>query len=190
MPRKKHEINPECGKRLKLWLDHVGLSAKTMCEAINYTPQYMSDIITGKKRLTPELAETIAKIPSGYIDHNTGEFVDLNIPIAEKVRSAYLLLKDDYMTHSDWIQSHIGNRHERDELILRILELHGYCVKDATKDMPVLVDKDDREYQDVMFAFISPDGKARYFPHKDLLELIGKIDDYIEMLCMFQFRKL
>ena len=59
MGRKKREINPESGKRLKQWLKEQNITAKRLSERINYTPQYLSDIITGKASLTPDLARII-----------------------------------------------------------------------------------------------------------------------------------
>ena len=47
MGRKKREINTESGKRLKQWLKEQNITAKRLSERINYTPQYLSDIITG-----------------------------------------------------------------------------------------------------------------------------------------------
>lgn len=62
MARKRQQINPESGKRLKKWMDYIGITSQSLCTAINYTPQYISDIVTGKKRLTPDLAILISNI--------------------------------------------------------------------------------------------------------------------------------
>lgn len=191
MPRKQHEINPECGKRLKSWLDHVEISAKAMCAAINYTPQYISDVMTGKKRLTPELADTISKIskiPAGLLDKETGKLVDLEIPVTERVRSEYLLLKDDYMTISDVIRHKTGSEADRINLIFKLLESHGYVIKDVTLEMPVHIE-DGMEWQETTYAF-AKNGRTRFFKSNELMDLIRQIDGYVEMLSEFQFRIL
>lgn len=180
MGRKSIEVNPECGKRLKLWLDYVGLTAKTLCSAINYTPQYISDVINGKKRLTPELAETIANLPD-----------NLGISIIDKVSKEYLLLESEDMTMGHSIQSQNNNQCDREELITKLLELHGYVIREVTENMPALQDEAGREYRDVMYALASPWSKsAIYLGPNALNDFIQKIDDSIEMQCMFCFKKI
>lgn len=191
MPRKQHEINPECGKRLKSWLDHVEISAKAMCAAINYTPQYISDVMTGKKRLTPELADTISKIskiPAGLLDKETGKLVDLEIPVTERVRSEYLLLKDDYMTISDVIIHKTGNKSDRIDLVFKLLELHGYAINDITSEMPTHAE-DGMEWKETTYSF-AKNGRTRFFKSNELMNLIQQIDDYVEMLSEYQFKIL
>lgn len=191
MGRKSVEVNPECGKRLKLWLDHVGLTAKTLCSAINYTPQYISDVINGKKRLTPELAEIIANLPDSYIDSNTGEKVNLGISIIDKVSKEYLLLESEDMTMGHSIHSQNNNQSDREEIITKLLELHGYVIRDVTENMPVLHDEDGREYRETMYAIASPWSKsALYLRPNALNDFMQKIDDNIEMQCMFCFKKI
>ena len=60
MPRKKVEVNPECGLRLKWLLRERGIKQIELAKKLNYEPQHVSSIITGKKRLTPETAYQIA----------------------------------------------------------------------------------------------------------------------------------
>ncbi|WP_298030030.1 helix-turn-helix transcriptional regulator [uncultured Dysosmobacter sp.] len=191
MARKKHEINPESGKRLKAWLDYVGMSAKTLCAAINYTPQYMSDVINGRKRLTPELAEIISKIPDSYIDGNTGKKINLGVSLLDRVLTEYLLLQSEEMTIGHRIHSQTSNRSKREELIIELLEAHGYFIKDVTNETPILTDDSGRKYQAVTFVLASPfTGSTRYLRSKELNEMISEIDNSIEMHCMFQFRSI
>lgn len=175
MPRKKIEINPESGKRLKLWLSRTGISARLLCETLNYSEPYMSDVVRGKRRLTPELAEAIAKIP-------------MDIPITERVRSDYLLLKDDFMTVADQIKANVESKHDRRELVLQLFEFHGYTVIDVTADTRVLTDENGNEYQMPTFAMVSSEGGTRFFSQYELLSLIDQVDSFAEMLCAFQFR--
>ena len=191
MGRKSLEVNPECGKRLESWLKHVGLTAKTLGAAINYTPQYLSDVVRGKKRLTPELAERIANLPDSYVDSDTGETVCLNISVLDKVLKEFLLLETEMMTMADICESNSKNKSGREELIIELLKLHGYVIEDKTDCMPILQDKNGREYQKTMFAIASTWSKSeRYLSHKELTEFINKIDDSIEMQCMFLFERI
>lgn len=191
MGRKSVKINPEAGNRLRLWLGYVGLPAKALGEAIHYTPQYISDVINGKKRLTPDLAEKIANLPDSYIDSKTGKKIDLDISIIDKVAKEYLLLESEYMTMGHSIQSRNNNQCGREELITKLLELHGYVIKDVTENVPVLQDETGREYRDVMYAIASPWSKSvLYLRPSALNDFMQKIDDSIEMQCMFCFKKI
>lgn len=78
MPRKKVEINPECGLRLKWLLRESGIKQIELARKLNYEPQHVSSIITGRKRLTPETAYQIANM--------------------FHVRAEWLLCQDDYRT--------------------------------------------------------------------------------------------
>lgn len=78
MPRKKVEINPECGIRLCMLLQKNGIKQIELAEKLNYDPRHVSSIITGKRRLTPETAYKIANM--------------------FQVRSEWLLCYDDYRT--------------------------------------------------------------------------------------------
>lgn len=81
MPRKKVEINPECGLRLKWLLRESGIKQIELAKKLNYEPQHVSSIITGKKRLTPETAYKIANM--------------------FQIRAEWLLCQDDYRTQED-----------------------------------------------------------------------------------------
>lgn len=78
MPRKKVEINPECGLRLKWLLRENGIKQIELARKLNYEPQHVSSIITGRKRLTSETAYQIANM--------------------FHVRAEWLLCQDDYRT--------------------------------------------------------------------------------------------
>ena len=81
MPRKKVEINPECGKRLRELLKESGIKQKELAKKLNYDPRHISNIITGKKRLTPETSYRIADM--------------------FHIRAEWLLCQDDYRTREE-----------------------------------------------------------------------------------------
>lgn len=62
MPRKKIDVNPECGNRLWKLLRENGIKQIQLAERLNYDPRHVSSIITGKRRLTPETAYKIANM--------------------------------------------------------------------------------------------------------------------------------
>ena len=188
MARKRQQIKPESGKRLKEWMDYIGITSQSLCTAINYTPQYISDIVTGKKRLTPDLAALISNVSCSFTHKRTGD--EITLGVCNRVRAEYLLLEDDYMTESDRINSKSENKIGRKELLECLLKLHFYEIKDITDTMPIEYDEDGREFQRQTFALISPRGSVRALSDAQLTDFFSQIDDSIEMQCAFQFRKL
>ena len=188
MARKRQQINPESGKRLKKWMDYIGITSQSLCTAINYTPQYISDIVTGKKRLTPDLAILISNISCSFVHKRTGSIITLGV--RDRVRAAYLLLEDDFMTEGDRFDSGAENRTNRKDLLECLLKLHFYEIKDVTDTMPIEYDEEGRGFRQLTYALVSPRGSVRIFSNAQLSEFLSKLDDSIEMQCAFQFRKL
>lgn len=188
MARKRQQINPESGKRLKKWMDYIGITSQSLCTAINYTPQYISDIVTGKKRLTPSLAILISNISCSFVHKRTGSRITLGV--RDRVRAAYLLLEDDFMTEGDRFDSGAENRTNRKDLLECLLKLHFYEIKDVTDTMPIEYDEEGRGFRQLTYALVSPRGSVRIFSNAQLSEFLSKLDDSIEMQCAFQFRKL
>ena len=94
----KLKVEEECGKRLKKWLESVAMRSATLGELINYTPQYISNVINGKKRLTEEMAERIANIPAEYEVKYGQRTVKIKIPIKKRVNADWLLCRSNDMT--------------------------------------------------------------------------------------------
>lgn len=61
MGRKRVVINPESGKRLSQLLSDHNIQQKELASALNYTPQQVSRIITGKDRLTEDFARRVVE---------------------------------------------------------------------------------------------------------------------------------
>ena len=69
MGRKKVEINPIRGKRLRELLEESGMEQQELAKKIGYTPEHISYICKGKRNLTSSAAEKIVKIfPSVSFD--------------------------------------------------------------------------------------------------------------------------
>ena len=59
MPRKRREIDPECGRRLKSLLVENNIVQYKFAEKIGCVPQHLSNIVCGKRQLTSDLAQII-----------------------------------------------------------------------------------------------------------------------------------
>lgn len=169
----------EIGKRLKECREWRGLSRDELIQCVEALPSNR-----GKVRSVKQLS---------YIENGTRtlsmEYASL-FSQALNIRIEYLLLKDDFRTEEERISVHVDNRHTRVDLISELLKLHGYEIKEVTREMPVEVDETGRKYQRKTFAIVLPRGSVRYFSQAEILDLIGRIDDAVEVQCAFQFRKL
>lgn len=58
----KKELNPEHGTRLKKCLDDAGMTQKELAEKARCTPQFISNVIKGKRNMSFQTAEIFAKI--------------------------------------------------------------------------------------------------------------------------------
>lgn len=65
MSRKKVEINPIRGERLKMLLIENGVDQKELAEKIGYTKEHISYIINGRRNLTEDAAQAIIKLFPG-----------------------------------------------------------------------------------------------------------------------------
>lgn len=99
MPRKKVDIDPQKGKRLKEIVVLNGLSQKKVAEMVHLAPQHLSNIICGKRNLTLDIAQLIkaTAIPS--------------------MRIQYVMCMDDFKTEEEkdaysravWEQNHAAS---------------------------------------------------------------------------------
>lgn len=82
MPKRKVEINPECGERLRLLLLGNGVKQRELAERLEVDEKHISAIVRGRRRLTPEMAQTIAAM-------------------FPPIRAEWLLCRDGYKTQDE-----------------------------------------------------------------------------------------
>lgn len=100
------ELNKEVGNRLRDCLKDSNLTQKQLAELTGYTPQYISNIIVGKKKLSIEAARNISR--------------KLN------VREKYLLCEDDYKTEGEMWKKRHELFNDKKNLLDSIINLAGY----------------------------------------------------------------
>ena len=108
MGRKKENINPVCGQRLKEVIQASPYSQKDFAEVVlHYTPEHLSLIINGKRSLTPELAEKV-------------------ITIFPHIRFQWLMGIDDFKTDFQRDDVIVSKEERSKQLIEELIRLHGY----------------------------------------------------------------
>ena len=54
--KEKQTINPELGKRLKKLISSHNLTQQDFAKIVDYTPEYISEVVRGKKNVSKALA--------------------------------------------------------------------------------------------------------------------------------------
>lgn len=131
MGRKKRILNNEEGRRLKDWLDDIGMTQSELAGAIGYTQQYVSNVITGKKPMTVDFARLVSSSTS------KGRSEKYNIDV--RIRKEYLLCMDDIRTNEDFESQYISHSMDVSNATITILEdaLKEVCLREGM-DVPHL----------------------------------------------------
>lgn len=125
----KRELNKEHGKRLKECLDNAGMTQKELAEKANCTPQFISNVINGKRNMSIQTAEIFAEIL--------------------QVKSDYLLGTSIVKTDEEAIKWAMTSIVIRNNAVLDILDttsnirLRGTIFKIQTPDGKTLIDYTD-----------------------------------------------
>ena len=175
MGRSPVTINPKTGERLKDWIREIGITQEAFAKRSHMTQQHLSNIVNGKKALTIDRAKQI----SDKIRNENGE----------RIRVEYLLGLDDFKTEHKRIESYFSHTHTEQDLIEKLIELHGYTIETELQDGGL--DENGNPYQTSYIAIRSPGKETRLLRQEDYSQLRKRISDYIEgqLLLMFHFPK-
>lgn len=131
------KLNKKITTRLKQCMEENGINQSELAEKANYTPQYISFIITGKKPLTESAANRFAEI--------------------FHVLPNYLLCKVDYKTEIERRENNIKESEEDSRAIKRLLEMHGIYLS------KVLLYSGDNAYSIDPISICTPRIKSKKF---------------------------
>lgn len=205
MGRKRVEINLECGERLSLILSERNMQQKELAEALKYTPQQISRIITGKAPMTEGFAHSVVELFKS-IDREAAlaEMDELEPvePVIETLRYEWLMCYDDFKTESERISYICQNDGNRESMIEQLIKLHGYSsafegwdARTCHLQYPPWISDDEAlerihdTQPDPIISVTAPTGAVRYLERREYLRIVKNIDDYIEMQLSFLFRK-
>lgn len=160
----KKELNPEHGKRLKECIDESGMTQKELAEKANCTPQFISNVIKGKRNMSFQTAEIFANIL--------------------KVKTGYLLGTDAIKTDDQLTKNLILSRVFRNNALLEIFSSFHICICEAIVDIKTPDGKIITDHINPPEHFIQPhfiigeDVEEIYnrifslmFPHEDFEEI-------------------
>lgn len=168
MPRKPVEINPECGKRVKKWLDYVDITQEELAKRINWSQQHISRVINGRERLTEDRAKDIAdKIPDKNGEHILADF---------------LLCKIGAKTERELIHNRFETLNTRTDLISDLIESLGYSL--TYKD--ILSRDAEGEYYIPMIEIKNKAGVCRYMRQEEYGAFTKKILDVVAGLLLLE----
>lgn len=189
--RKAHEINPECGKRLKEAIKYAKITQTTLAEDVYMTQQTISKIINGKAPLTLDNAQRFA--------NRLG------------VRWQYLVCQDGFMTNAHRHKEVISLTVDIKEACFALVSALGYEII-STEQQPdgslapmhrpykdIRIRTDATEEEILSFARVttpvrnyhikSPDGRIGNIEGDDFTKLWQDIEDYVRFKCESHFKK-
>lgn len=119
MGRKRQEINPKCGKRLSELLADKQIKQFELANALGYTPQQISRIITGKDRLTEDFAHRVVEyFKTNEIEHD----------LFDNVRYEWLMCIDGDKTEAQHMRKIGVQSQERETLAIQLIKSCGYLI--------------------------------------------------------------
>lgn len=154
--------NVECGTRLKFLLAAVGMSQKEFAEKANYTQQHISQVISGKKRLTEELADKVLEI------------IELKPP----VRKQWLLGIDDFMT----LEEKADFFHKEHEAFHNNLDSQENSAKDFIWYTAKILGLEAIFKEDSQILFLDGNEKTFVIEKEEFTQLIKEFSHYAEFL--------
>lgn len=162
----RQKIKQIQGERLKKWIDHIGITQKTLSELINVTPQRVNQIIKGVRKMSDENVRLISE----RTHDNYGQ----------KVRGAWLLALDDYMTEADMLSETLQEKKEEATLlqqgVFSFAKLSGFMISINPIGNVETIQKDMTDY-----CTFSRDNKSVTLSVDELNAFENEICDYIEL---------
>ena len=96
MGRKTVEINPEMGKRLSKWLSDIHMTQSELANELGYTQQHISNIITGKKNISVEFAQSVSQRTKKPVYNEDGTLIGY-----DTVNPQWLLCLSDFRSDAE-----------------------------------------------------------------------------------------
>lgn len=178
------EINKKRGERVKELLNKNDKTQVWLAQKLFLKPEHLNMMLNGKRNLGEDKIQTIASL-----------FPDVQID--------WLLGISEYRTENQRINSIIGKKYDRRDLICSLIALHGYQTTVEKQNGPSchlqyppgisdndLLERAHNTQPEPVIAVKSPSGTTRYMEGREYENLLKSIDDYIEMQLSFLCRRL
>lgn len=115
MEKKQRILNNASSQRLFDWLIEIDMDQRELHDITNYTEQYISNIINGKRPMTLEFANKVSEATSQGMSKKY-----YNVEI--KIRPQYLLCMDDIKTTEDFQSMYIHRSQAVNNASLTLLD--------------------------------------------------------------------
>lgn len=190
MPKIDKNLSRERGRRVKQLLHECNVRQVELADRIGVSPEHLSAILNGKRTLTLEHAQSIAKLFN--------------------IRFEWIMCFDDFRTESARVNATLSGPSDRKALIERLMEIHGFTHKEQhDKEIRDFVERVYLEYApgslsddeilqmayqkerfpDPVITVIGPSGKEAHMNYCEYWRIIQDIDDYIEMRLSILFKE-
>lgn len=131
MGKKKRILNNKSAQRLSDWLKEIGMTQTDLSKLINYSQQYISNVMNGKRPMTLEFAQRVSE--------KTAQGKSQKYDIELKIRPQYLLCMDNIKTTEDFETTYIQKSQNVMDASITLLEeaLEEVCLREGM-DLPHL----------------------------------------------------
>ena len=160
MGKKQRILNTEGSKRLADWLKEIDMSQSELAQAVGYTQQYISNIMTGKRPMTLDFAELVSQ--------KTSQGQSQKYDIELRIRPQYLLCMDDIKTTEDFEYQYIHRSQAVSDATLTLLDqsLREVCLREGM-DSPSLNDLPELLFLQAQLRDFSDSLMWNYVRHRD-----------------------
>lgn len=160
MPKKAPDNIPEYSKRLRKLLETRKTNFQELSQLLFISPNYLSLIACGKRKLTPDMAKRIADVFPG-------------------IRPQWLLCLDDYMTEDDRTREVLDFHRTFEDITEELIKSHGYCIA-------VFRDSNNETF----YQLTGPTGDKKIIPALQYLHLITSVNDFLEGQLLLGFHRI
>ena len=169
--------NKTPGDRVRTIRKALGLTQEKFAEKLEVNAvNYISMLETGVRDLPVDLAKKIAAL----------------LP---PTRFEWIMCFDDFQTDDDRLSSIINGRYEINDLIERLMILHGYRVgtEEVTPNIESLSNSGKQEYEQMSYKEVKyylqhPHGMRRFISYNEMSALFSEIFEFVYFKCWTYFQ--
>ena len=125
MGKKKRMLNNESAQRLSDWLSEIDMNQTELAGKINFSQQYISNVMNGKRPMSLEFAQRVSNATA----QGKSQKYDIDL----KIRPQYLLCMDDIKTTEDFETTYIQKSQNVMDASITLLEeaLEEVCLREG-----------------------------------------------------------
>ena len=180
MGKKKRILNNESAQRLSDWLSEIDMNQTELAGKINFSQQYISNVMNGKRPMSLEFAQRVSNATA----QGKSQRYDIDL----KIRPQYLLCMDDIKTTEDFETTYIQKSQNVMDASITLLEeaLKEVCLREGI-EVPnldnwcdfFLLEAQLQDYADsLMWNYVAHREHSHVWSYLDALDQVNTISEH------------